>query len=153
MLLLLFVIKFYFVIHLYFLNNLYIYIYIYFCVTNCRIAIKTLLTWTLSKKKSLDQHNRYSHKSDQTQVLYSAIPCLSMGQKKVHIHSFKVVFTPVLFGSIELNSSSFLPLVWIFWAGVNTAIALWCGPNNHAETQLKKRSQSASKRTLVRLNG
>ncbi len=30
------------------------------------------------------------------------------------------VFTPVLFRSIESNSSLFPPLVWIFWAGVNT---------------------------------
>ncbi len=133
-------------------------LYIYICVTNCRnnkrIELKTLLTLTLSKKKSLDQHNSYSHSgSDQTQVLYSAIPCLSMGQKKVHIHSFKGVFTPVLFGSIESNSSSFPPLVRIFWAGVNTAIALWCAPNNHTETQLKRWSRSASKRTLVWSNG
>ncbi len=43
--------------------------------------------------------------------------------------------------------------MWIFWAGVNTAIALGCGPNNHTKTQLKRWSQSSSKWTLVRLNG
>ncbi len=61
------------------------------------------------------------------------------------------VFTLVLFGSIESNSSSFPPLVWIFWTGVNTAIAHWCGPINRTETQLKRWFQSGSK--LTRLNG
>ncbi len=41
----------------------------------------------------------------------------------------------------------------IFWAGVNTATTLGCGPNNRTETQLKRWSQSGSKQTLVRLNG
>ncbi len=49
------------------------------------------------------------------------------------------VFNPVLF------SSSFPPLVWIFWTGVNTAIAFWCGPINRNETQLKRWSRSSSK--------
>ncbi len=56
-----------------------------------------------------------------------------------------------LFGSIQPNSSSFPPLR-IFWAGVNTAIALEYRPNKCSETQLKRLSQSASKRTLVQLN-
>ncbi len=59
----------------------------------------------------------------------------------------KGVFTPVLFGTIESNSSLFPPLVRIYWAGVNTEIALGCGPNNHTETELK------NEQTLVRLNG
>ncbi len=63
------------------------------------------------------------------------------------------IFTPVVFGSIESNSSSFPPLVRIIWAGVNTAIALGCGLNNCTETQLKRWSRSSYKWTLVRLNG
>ncbi len=40
------------------------------------------------------------------------------------------IFTPVLFGLIESNSSSFPLLERIFWAGVNAAIVLGCAPNN-----------------------
>ncbi len=40
------------------------------------------------------------------------------------------VFTPVLFGSTESNSSSFPPLVRIFWTGVNTPIAIAIGGTN-----------------------
>ncbi len=44
-------------------------------------------------------------------------------------------------------------MLGIFWAGVNTAIKLRCGPNNGTETQPKRWSRSASKPTLVRFNG
>ncbi len=47
--------------------------------------------------------------------------------------NIKGAFPPVLFGSIESNSSLFPPLVRIFWADVNTAIPLGCGPNNHEQ--------------------
>ncbi len=66
------------------------------------------------------------------------------------LETIQGVFTPVLFGSIKTNSGLFPPLVRIFWAGVNTANALWCAPNNRTETQLKRWSRFGSKRTLVR---
>ncbi len=82
-------------------------------------------------------------------VLYkSTVACCMKLAEQTH-----GVFTPVLFNLIEFNSSSFPPLVRIFWAGVNTAIALGCGPNNRTETQLKRRSRSGSKQTLVWCNG
>ncbi len=56
---------------------------------------------------------------------------------------------------VRLNRTQvyFPHLVRIFWAGVNTAIAIGCTPNNCTETQLKRWSLSASKQTLRRLNG
>ncbi len=82
-------------------------------------------------------------------VLYkSTVACCMKLAEQTH-----GVFTPVLLASFETNLSSFPPLVRIFWAGVNTAIALGCRPNNRTETQLKRWSRSASKQTMVRLNG
>ncbi len=114
-------------------------------------------TWERYEIKMLQMHNYYSYDAN--------ISCISnISTHWVHLEilynvtlscncDFKGVFTPVLFGSIKSNSSSFSPLVWIFWAVVNTAIALGCGPNKRTKTQLKRWSRSASKRTLVQLIG
>jgi len=54
-----------------------------------------------------------------------------------------------VFSSVETNSGALPPSVRIFQAGVNTAIALGGGPNKRTETQLKRWSRCASKRTLL----
>ncbi len=60
----------------------------------------------------------------------------------------------VLFGLIKMNSGLFPPMVRIFWAGVNTVIALWRAtkqPNQDpAEEVVSVRSQTNS--GMVRLN-
>ncbi len=59
----------------------------------------------------------------------------------------------VLFSLIKINSGLFPPMVRIFWAGVNTVIALWCAtkqPNQDpAEEVVSVRSQTNS--GMVRL--
>ncbi len=70
-------------------------------------------------------------------------------QKSLRVYSHLSCLVRVL----SWSQVRFPPLVWIFWAGVDTAIALGCRPNNRTETQLLRWSWSGSKQTLVRLNG
>ncbi len=59
----------------------------------------------------------------------------------VHI---KGVFTPVFFSPIKSNSGPFSPFVRFVWAGVNTVMALGCGPRPFLEEAVSVRSQSYS---------